>query len=144
MKMPNEKIDEIMFAPCGMNCFVCYKHCNHKKPCAGCLSIDDGKPEHCRNCKIKHCIKAKNLKYCYECTDYPCKFLKSLEKSYNMRYSESLQSNSLIVKEKGLSVFMKHQKVKYTCIKCGGVISLHDAKCSECGKLLNDTGKEKD
>ena len=46
MKMPNEKIDTIMFAPCGMNCFVCYKHCYHKRPCAGCLNGDMGKPEH--------------------------------------------------------------------------------------------------
>jgi hypothetical protein len=29
MKMP-EKIDISMFAPCGMNCKVCYKHCYHK------------------------------------------------------------------------------------------------------------------
>ena len=44
MKMPKESIDTIMFAPCGMNCMVCYKHCYHKKPCAGCLNGDTGKP----------------------------------------------------------------------------------------------------
>ena len=48
-----------MFAPCGMNCLVCYKHCYHKKPCAGCLNSDMGKPEHCRKCKIKDCIKGR-------------------------------------------------------------------------------------
>ena len=52
MKMPTEKMDTAMFAPCGMNCLVCYKHCYHKKPCAGCLNSDMGKPEHCRKCKI--------------------------------------------------------------------------------------------
>ena len=62
MKMPTEKIDTAMFAPCGMNCLVCYKHCYHKKPCAGCLNSDIGKPEHCRKCKIKDCIKGKGLK----------------------------------------------------------------------------------
>lgn len=30
MKMPKENIDTTMFAPCGMNCLVCYKHCYHK------------------------------------------------------------------------------------------------------------------
>ena len=69
MKMPTEKIDTAMFAPCGMNCLVCYKHCYHKKPCAGCLNSDIGKPEHCRKCKIKDCIKGKGLSYCFECTD---------------------------------------------------------------------------
>lgn len=27
MKMPKEKIDAAMFAPCGMNGLVCDKHC---------------------------------------------------------------------------------------------------------------------
>lgn len=44
MKMP-EKIEPVMFAPCGMNCLVCYKHCYHKKPCTGCLKSDQGKPK---------------------------------------------------------------------------------------------------
>ena len=48
MKMSKEKIDISMFAPCGMNCKVCYKHCYNKKPCSGCLNSDKGKPEHCR------------------------------------------------------------------------------------------------
>ena len=61
MKMPTENIDTSMFAPCGMNCKVCYKHCYHKKPCAGCLNSDMGKPEHCRKCKIKDCVKDKKL-----------------------------------------------------------------------------------
>ena len=61
MKMPKDEIDINMFAPCGMNCIVCYRHCYHKKPCAGCLNSGKGKPEHCRKCKIKDCIKAKAL-----------------------------------------------------------------------------------
>ncbi len=66
MQMPKEKIDTIMFAPCGMNCTVCHKHCYHKKPCAGCLNSDKGKPEHCRKCKIKDCIREKSLSYYFE------------------------------------------------------------------------------
>lgn len=65
MKMPKEKIETSMFAPCGMNCKVCYKHCYHKKSCAGCLNSDIGKPEHCRKCKIKDCIIEKALSYCF-------------------------------------------------------------------------------
>ena len=64
--MPAENIDMVMFAPCGMNCKACYKHCYHKKPCAGCLNSDKGKPEHCRKCKIKDCIKDKGLSYCVQ------------------------------------------------------------------------------
>ncbi len=48
MKMPKDEIDINMLAPCSMNCMACYRHCNHKKPCAGCLKNDKGKPEHCK------------------------------------------------------------------------------------------------
>ncbi len=88
MMMKESDIETIMFAPCGMNCKVCYKHCYHKKPCDGCLKSDyhkkpcdgclksdRGKPEHCRRCKIKDCVKARDLSYCYACSDYPCKLV---------------------------------------------------------------------
>lgn len=110
MKMPKENIDTTMFAPCGMNCLVCYKHCYHKKPCAGCLNSDKGKPEHCRKCKIKDCIKDKGLSYCFECSDYPCKLIKNLEKSYNKRYQASLMENSNTVRQHGLEIFMERKK----------------------------------
>lgn len=132
--MPEKQLNERMFAPCGMNCLVCYKHCYHKKPCAGCLQSDDGKPEHCRKCKIKDCVKERALKYCFECSEYPRKRLKYLEKSYQTRYGASLKKSSLFVEENGLAEFMEQQKAKYTCPACGGIISLHDRECSECGK----------
>ncbi|EJX2684055.1 DUF3795 domain-containing protein [Clostridioides difficile] len=132
MKMPKESIDTIMFAPCGMNCMVCYKHCYHKKTCAGCLNSDTGKPEHCRKCKIKDCVCQKGLFYCFECFNFPCKLIKNLEKSYNKRYQASLMENSKFVQQYGLEKFMQKQKERYTCSKCGGIISIHDRECSEC------------
>ena len=131
MRMP-ERIEPVMFAPCGMNCMVCYKHCYHKKPCEGCLMSDRGKPEHCRKCEIKNCVKMQEIDYCFECTEFPCKRIKRLEKSYNTRYHASLLENSKAVKTRGMSVFLKEQREKYTCPKCGGIISIHDVECSEC------------
>ncbi len=135
MKMP-EKIDISMFAPCGMNCKVCYKHCYHKKTCEGCLNGDKGKQGHCRKCKIKDCAKDKSLSCCFECAGFPCKLIKNLERSYNKRYEASLIENSLFVKKNGFGVFMEQQKAKYTCPECGGIISIHDGECSECQKKI--------
>lgn len=109
MKMDKEKMDALMFAPCGMNCKVCYKHCYHKKPCEGCLKSDVGKPEHCRVCKIKDCVNQKGLSYCFECPEYRTQ-IKSLEKSYNKRYQASLMKNSEFVRTNGLENFMEQQK----------------------------------
>lgn len=130
MKMPL-KIENNMLAPCGMNCMVCYKHCYTKKPCPGCTLGDSGKPEHCRKCRIKECVKARGYTYCFECTDFPCKIIKSLEKSYNKRYNESLVGHSIEAKDKGIDTFLVSQREKWTC-QCGGAISLHDGECSEC------------
>lgn len=139
MKM-RDKIEPAMFAPCGMNCLVCYKHCYHKKPCAGCLKSDKGKPEHCRKCRIKDCVTARQITYCFECSEYPCKLIKNLEKSYGKRYQASLIENSEFVRLYGLEAFMEQQKEKYVCQKCGGIISIHDSECSEChGKMKAET-----
>ena len=132
MKMPVDKIETVMFAPCGMNCKVCYKHCRAKRHCRGCLNGDAEKPEHCRNCAIRDCVRTRRLAYCYECAAYPCKRLKNLEKSYNKRYGASLTENSRCVSEGGVEAFMEKQKERYTCPACGGIISLHDRECSEC------------
>ena len=121
-----------MLAPCGMNCMVCYKHCYSKKPCVGCLEDDFGKPKHCRACKIKEGTQSKGHTYCFECEDFPCKIMKNLDKSYTTRYDTSLVKNGLEVKATGLDAFMVSQKDRWTCLGCGGVISLHDAECSEC------------
>lgn len=137
MKMP-EEIETIMFAPCGMNCMVCYKHCYHKKPCDGCLKSDKRKPEHCRRCKIKDCIREKGFSFCYECSDYPCRQIKYLEKSYNTRYNASLMENSAFVKAYGLTAFMRQQKDRYACPVCNGIISIHDAECSECQRKVSE------
>lgn len=133
MKMTSGKIEPGMFALCGMNCLVCYRHCSHKKPCPGCMGGDGDKPGHCRKCKIKDCVQAKGIRYCFACSSFPCRQIKALDKSYRTRYGTSLTENSRLVKEQGLEAFMEGQKEKYTCPDCGGVISVHDMECSECG-----------
>jgi len=101
MRMP-EKIDDYFFAPCGVNCFVCYVHLKVKKPCNGCYGSDDNKPERCKNCTIKQCVSNKSLQYCFECNDYPCQLIKNLEKSYTKRYNVSIMANSEMVKKYGV------------------------------------------
>lgn len=100
------------------------------------MNSDKGKPEHCRKCKIKDCVKSKVLSYCFECAEYTCKLIKSLEKSYNKWYQASLIENSRFVQEQSLEHFMEQQKIKYTCSECGGIISIHDRECSECQEKM--------
>lgn len=135
MKMPN-KIDVEMLAPCGINCMVCYRHLTTKRVCLGCLLDDQNKPEHCRECKIKKCASEKGIIHCFVCNDFPCKSIKNLEKSYIKRYKTSLVENSHSVKCDGIESFMEKEKIKWTCRKCGGIISLHDTECSDCHTII--------
>ncbi len=58
MKMP-EKIDTIMFAPCGMNCKLCIKHLSENNSCPGCLIDSPNKTKNALKCKIKKCLETK-------------------------------------------------------------------------------------
>jgi hypothetical protein len=134
MFMPAE-IENNMFAPCGMNCMVCYVHLKNKKPCCGCLNDDLNKPDRCKNCEIKNCSGDRGHVYCFNCAEFPCMRIKNLDKSYIKRYQVSLIDNGNIVKNKGLGLFLKSERVNWLCRNCDGVISLHDKVCSECGEI---------
>lgn len=84
----------------------------------------------------KDCVCQKGLFYCFECFDFPCKLIKNLEKSYNKRYQVSLLENSKFVQKYGLEKFMEKQRERYTCSKCGGIISIQDRECSECREKM--------
>lgn len=133
MIMP-DKIETFLFAPCGMNCMVCYVHLKEKKSCHGCYGDDVDKPKRCKVCKIKDCVKEKGQSYCYECTEFPCIKIRNLEKSYNTRYKASLIENSKMVRDNGVENFLKFESKKWICKKCGCVVSLHDKICSGCNE----------
>lgn len=64
--------------------------------------------------------------------------MKMPEEFEPLRYQESFMENAGLVKECGIERFMRHQKNKYICAKCGGIISIHDNECSECRKSGGD------
>lgn len=126
----NDIRDPAMLAPCGIFCAVCYRHLG-KNPCGGCGAAH-GKPAHCGTCQIRSCAGERKLSNCFMCGEFPCKHIKSLDKSYRKRYNASLVENGLAAKEMGVTAFLAGQQRLYTCGVCGGVISMHDGICSEC------------
>ena len=134
MKMP-DRIETNMLAPCGIDCTVCYAHVGMRKSgqCPGCMQDGAGKPNHCEKCRIKACVGEKGLTHCYSCPDFPCKLIKSLERSYNKRYNVSLVANSEAAREDGAEAFLERDRARWTCRDCGGAFSLHDNVCSDCG-----------
>ncbi len=134
MKMPAE-LSPSLLAPCGMDCLACYVYLRKKKACLGCRGEDLAKPDHCRQCKIKDCAASQGLKFCHQCPTYPCPPVRRMDKSYRQRYQVSLIEMAERRKEVGVKQFLMEERRKWNCA-CGGVISLHDQVCSECGLPL--------
>ena len=137
MEMHNVIIEN-MFAVCGMNCTVCYRHIGTKERgslCGGCLSGDENKPKSCRMCKIKDCARGKENAYCYDCEQFPCKRIKNLERVYKKKYETSLIKNSETARALGIEAFLREDIKRWTCKECGGGFSIHDGFCSECGNI---------
>jgi hypothetical protein len=124
-----------MIAPCGMNCGLCIGHLRKRKPCSGCLGINDiNKPDGCKSCSVVTCehLPKTESGFCYECPKYPCRRLKALDKRYSTKYGMSMFKNLAYIKENGLENFLKSEEKKWTCPNCGSGLSVHRDNCLIC------------
>jgi len=140
--MIKNDFSEELIAPCGMICRICLGYFGYtstgkrrKSICIGCTP--SGKS--CSWIK-KFCEKLlKNeIKYCYECSDFPCKQLQKLDSNYRERYDMSMIANLEYIRDNGMDDFLKQQEKKYRCPKCGGVICVHIGKCYSCENSNED------
>lgn len=129
-----------LIAWCGMNCGICYAYLREKNRCPGCRYLNKNMPISIANCKIRNCkyIKNKEVKFCFECNDFPCKPLLNLDKRYRTKYQMSEIENLKIIKDQGLEKFLKWQELKYKCKQCGGIICVHKKKCLNCDNKQHD------
>jgi ribosomal protein S27AE len=84
-------------------------------------------------------LATKQIEYCFECTDFPCANLKTLDNRYREKYGMSMTENLSYIKAKGIKQFLKNEQERWKCPNCGGVICVHNKKCYTC----NQTGKTK-
>ena len=126
-----------LIAPCGMNCGICLSYFGYavngrkrKNPCVGCRL----KEYQCAFIK-KQCDKLINnkIEYCFECVDFPCARLKVLDRLYRTKYGMSMIENLEYIQKNGIDNFIKKEREKWKCPKCGGIICVHNKKCCTCG-----------
>jgi len=135
------KMNEELIAPCGLNCGVCIYYLSRvkglykskKSGCIGCRLRDRG----CHNHGGCEPIKTKTVRFCYECSDFPCENFKKLERRYSSKYHTSLIDNLQNIKEKGVTGFIAGEEKKWKCPGCGGIMSMHTWGCIECGRKQN-------
>ena len=109
-----------MLASCGMNCMVCYKHCCHKGPCAGCLGGGRASRNTAGN-RIRDCAR-RGLTYCHEVPGLSCRQVKALDRSYRTRRGKPDRKQPVRPARRAGGVYGAAEK-RYTCPACGGIIS---------------------
>lgn len=132
-------MDEILIAPCGMNCGLCVNYLAMKNDlnrqgfrktyCPGCLP----RGQNCTFMK-SHCeLLGKGLvRFCHECGDFPCRRLKALDKRYRTKYHMSMLDNLAFIKEQGMEKFLEAEEAKWRCRECGQVLCCHNGLCLNC------------
>jgi hypothetical protein len=118
-----------LIAPCGMNCGLCKAYQREKNKCPGCKKRE-------RNCTKRTCPKLieNKLRFCYECSIYPCTRLKKLDKKYQTNYQMSMIENLNYIRDNGMDKFIESEMKKWECPNCNGIICVHDKICYHCAK----------
>jgi ribonuclease Z len=138
----NKKIDELsseLIAPCGMNCGLCISYQAMKQQ----LKQQGFQKKYCEGCRPrgKNCVFLKNhcdrigtgqIRFCFQCPDYPCKRLKSLDKRYRTKYHMSMIENLNAIKETGIENFLAAQTRQWRCSRCGELKCCHNGLCLNC------------
>ncbi|MDR1623415.1 MAG: DUF3795 domain-containing protein [Tannerellaceae bacterium] len=126
----NEFVD---IAPCGVICNLCIAYQRDKNKCVGCNNVGK-KPNHCNNCRIKNCENKSNKEaLCNECSNFPCKRIKDLDKRYKIKYGESIIHNFSTINNLGMEHFFTMIEGQWKCNKCGNWLCVHREICLSCG-----------
>ncbi|MBN2019198.1 MAG: DUF3795 domain-containing protein [Sedimentisphaerales bacterium] len=134
-----------LIASCGINCGVCLGHLRGKNRCPGCRDINKNNPVTRYGCIIKNCseLKRHKWKFCSDkCDKYPCRRLGDLDKRYRTKYGMSVIGNLENIRRYGIRRFVRNEKARWRCRKCGGTICVHRDFCLICGEKSRDKLKE--
>ena len=118
-----------MTSPCGLDCFNCpaylanedielrtniSKRLNiplEEARCKGCRNeggtisfLGDSKP-----CAVFRCTREKNIRYCYECTDFPCDHLHPYADQASVRPHNTKLFNLCLIKKMGIDQWAKNK-----------------------------------
>ena len=134
-------MQEILIAPCGMNCALCSSYLSMKNDlrktgimktyCAGCRPRGKNCAFMKKSCQL---LGEGKVQFCFECADFPCRRLKALDKRYTTKYHMSMIENLTCIKENGMANFLRQQEEKWKCPECGAVICCHNGTCYTCGQ----------
>jgi hypothetical protein len=128
-----------LIAPCGMNCSVCSSYLAHKYD----LRSKGVKMPYCTGCRprdkkcaflVKRCdlLINRKVRFCYECSSFPCRNLERIDVRYQKHYRTSLIENLTYIEQHSLAAFAEQENAKWQCTKCGAELCCHNGICYNC------------
>ena len=146
-------INKDLLAPCGLYCGVCAIHIADRdnnlkfkkilvdvyKPvsktpddikCSGCMSENQEKIfGYCQTCLIRDCVMGKGIDGCYQCNDFPCKFIE--------RFPIPVGKKVILRaiprwKEIGTEKWVEEEEIRYHCPDCGNSLFRGAKRCNKC------------
>lgn len=127
-----------LVAPCGINCARCsaylaYKHDAKGKGvamycCEGCRPKRKKCGHLMKDCSL---LRRGQVRFCYECGDFPCAKLRLIDERYRKSYRMSLLENLELIKRSGVEGFLAKEREAWSC-GCGELRSCHNGLCFAC------------
>jgi len=133
----DDKPKAVLDAYCGMYCAACPLYMasvaaesEEDVKCLGCKS--DKNAPHCSDCAVRKCAQAKELDSCGECQGFPCAKTKALHEGGKDKFVLA-EKGCYAIKEGDRKKWLKAQKKRWKCRKCGTSFSMADEACPKCG-----------
>ena len=102
--------------------------------CDGCLS-GGTLAGHCQNCAIRLCAANKqNDSRCCDCEELPCHRITDLINQGDYPHRREYLPNLEKIHEMGVQKWIKYEKERWRCRRCGLPMSWYDAECAGCGE----------
>ncbi len=145
-----------LLSPCGLWCGVCSIYIAHKNnnlkfkeklfpvykafaktaddiACTGCLSEGTVFPV-CQVCAIKKCCKDKNIDGCYQCEEFPCKYIDN----FPIPVGKKVILRSVpFWRQHGTEKFVEAEINRYHCPDCGNQLFRGAKRCNKCKVPVN-------
>lgn len=145
------EIKKELLAPCGLYCGVCSIYIAHRDnnlkfkqklfpvykafaktvddiACTGCLSEGIVFPV-CIRCPVKKCVNQKGIEGCYQCDEWPCKFINNFPVEVGKRV---ILRTIPTWREKGTEKFVEEEEKRYHCPECGNPLFRGAKRCNKC------------
>ena len=145
------EVKEELLSPCGLWCGVCSIYIAHKSnnlkfkekllpiyrafaktlddiACTGCLSEGTVFPV-CKVCSIKKCCKDRKIKGCYQCEEFPCKYIDN----FPIPVGKKVILRSVpFWRQHGTEKYVEAEMERYHCPECGNQLFRGAKRCNKC------------